>query len=320
MLDEKREYEEYTLPPAPDSPRRLKHCTLGEGGFSGVRRAMTVTARGALFAGGKRVPDAADVERARRALRRWCGFLPEEGEGWLPRYYEQLLLDAGTEQGKSVRGLEEDRKRLLRRDKAGGFPLDAEWSASWGEMLDGSEGGNNRKAVFYDGILADALDAGPLQRRFLVCSGADPFEEVFAGGARIDRRCGGRYFAGDADRILKLAAAFLLGRTNRFQETAQINKRDVTNWTTTNSLAKKTESYALFRYGAENEPLIEDLRRAVFGNACKLRVHPGWLGRYGFAAAGEEELPALREVYRARFGGFAYYADQGGGLPLVRKE
>ena len=32
------------------------------------------------------------------------------------------------------------------------------------------------------------------------------------------------------------------------------------------------------------------------------------------------QLPALREAYRARFGGFAYYADQGGGLPLVRKE
>lgn len=111
MLDEVREYEQYTMAAEnflaaddakeiAESKRRLKYATFLKNKFSGLERAMTIIARRHLFAadGSAAAPEEARIPGCREILKAWCGFshktVPgtEEVADWLPRYLRQVFL------------------------------------------------------------------------------------------------------------------------------------------------------------------------------------------------------------------------------------
>lgn len=104
MLNEYREYAEYTQKPTLESMSfRMKRAHLADG-LSGVARAMTIVARYWLFEDGL-FEDNNEKWKVKEILKLWCGFsdeLPEtltkEGEkqakeiaGWFPKYVLLLL-------------------------------------------------------------------------------------------------------------------------------------------------------------------------------------------------------------------------------------
>ena len=80
---------------------------------------------------------------------------------------------------------------------------------------------NDYKKITYDGIIANAINGGPLSNLVLVCDG-DLFAPI--------RKKKGRLLDADKDRIQKMLVAFLLNRTNANQVSAVINKSDIANW------------------------------------------------------------------------------------------
>lgn len=98
MLDELRDYQSYTTVQTADDPPCLRYCNLANY-LSGIERAMTVVARGALFSGC--FPQgfdrtATDVACAKACLRSWCGLprtskafyrLTRDGQ-WEPMSFE----------------------------------------------------------------------------------------------------------------------------------------------------------------------------------------------------------------------------------------
>ncbi len=78
MLDEIREYEQYTMDvnkfESPDSDNvRLKYFPLIKKDFSGMARALTIIARHHIFPDGV-MTDKFDEDRVQAVLRAWCGF------------------------------------------------------------------------------------------------------------------------------------------------------------------------------------------------------------------------------------------------------
>ena len=135
MLDEVREYEQYTMAAEnflaagegrdmAESTRRLKYATFLKNKFSGLERAMTIIARRHLFAAEE---NAATIEEARipacrEVLKAWCGFTHKAAPGtekvadWLPRYLRQVFLkEALLDCSKLLRETEnmEQRKEFL---------------------------------------------------------------------------------------------------------------------------------------------------------------------------------------------------------------
>ena len=115
MLDEIREYEQYTMDVnkfgSPDSGDvRLKFFSLIKKNFSGLARAMTVIARYHMFPDGV-MTDKFDADRVQAVLRAWCGFnykdeyasyasYIEENklDNWLDRYIRTVFLAPALEQ------------------------------------------------------------------------------------------------------------------------------------------------------------------------------------------------------------------------------
>lgn len=95
MLNELREYEQYTFPVKSGiEEKRLKHKPLCNG-LSGITRAMTVIARKCYFSG----KCEKNVFLTKNTLRVWCGdpkgeqelTEPEISYGWLPEYIVNVL-------------------------------------------------------------------------------------------------------------------------------------------------------------------------------------------------------------------------------------
>ena len=96
MLNEIREYEQYTAPPESLTDKnecRLKYATLIKTQFSGLERAMTIVARRHLPLN----PTEEDTAKVRRLLKVWCGFGKEDEAaecgvcyGWLKKYMVQM--------------------------------------------------------------------------------------------------------------------------------------------------------------------------------------------------------------------------------------
>lgn len=101
MLDEIREYDEYTLPMEhfiDENRRRLKYASFVKDGLSGMERAMTIIARRHLFGDGESLP-AHSADECREVLKAWCGFGFEKAipaaaalAGWAPRYLRHIFL------------------------------------------------------------------------------------------------------------------------------------------------------------------------------------------------------------------------------------
>ncbi len=226
MLNEIQEYKEYTCDITPQMPFRLSYMNL-KNNLGGVRRAMTIIARRALYH-----YDMTE-EEVTKLLNAWCGFKiepPAEGDDsktamfdqltdWLPRYMDEL-------------------KKHIENTESGKKGKDKQSAADKGDQIDGikdlllgkandwnyspffSDGGkNDENTITFTKIIADARFEGPLIERVLVFE-KDPLP------ALVTSKGPG---AGNKKRYLRAIAAYcLLARDDR--KKVHLNYPAFSNW------------------------------------------------------------------------------------------
>ena len=311
MLNEIGEYEQYTLSPEEllaCKNRRLKRYTLIKQDFGGLERAMTIIARHFIFD----TPIGFNENELREILKAWCGFkheaettLPEHFEGWLNNYISRVLL-AETLQGclndenfstdlkaliekisrkpdfdareylkalkdfdsahvdvSQIKNLLEALTKLLNKNKT--------WSKNYFDSLNAK----NFRGITYDKVIANALSAGKLRRRRLVCD-----EELFA-TKRILKKDGKKISAKDKDTVLKMTAEYLLQRRRTEQKFIVTNNADMTNWLLSSvkseDLSAKRDQYML----AGSKEKVFEIGEIIGGiNVIKVKLNPEWASHF----------------------------------------
>ena len=307
MLDEWKEYEQYTADlTAADVPRRMRYDNLTDS-FASVPRAMTIIARRALD--GQNTAER--VGFARGCLQLWCGHaaldeipaaaseedraLQSRLAGWFPRYLALLAADkraAGRE--KAAEKLEKRAAQFAERGKRYDMPeLDA----------DRAEKESDLRAICYESVIADAINAGPLRTRYLVvASGLD--EAALFQGVKMKASDVSSPKLAHAPKwrtqILKLTAMYLLGCCGKARGAVSFKLSDADTYLQTNTAAKEKNEPDLFqRMKLDGEQIFQ---KESFSNAiCRLRASAACLARGGFVLAAEDELQ--------NYPGALYYAD-----------
>ncbi len=162
MIDEKKELEEYTCAIGPQMPRRILYLNFTNK-LAGVKRALVVIARYCLFDKGL------DAEQTIQILKSWCGFIPslpdairemDKGfftriDDWLPKYIIQMEADVASDE-KKIEKIKETTKLLApKKDNWDYDPF----------FADGKR--NDKNALTFTAIVAEALNEGPLRTRVL---------------------------------------------------------------------------------------------------------------------------------------------------------
>lgn len=186
MLNEFLEFEEYTCIINSNTPKRLKWGNLVKD-FSGVRRALTIIARHAYY------EEKMSIDVINHLFNLWCGFenvsikeidnakIFQNVNGWLPNYILSLRKNVDDEEK-----IDNLLKKLESKKDI--------WNRS---VYQNSGKFNDKNSIYFEGIIADAINDGPLQKRYLVLredplKGTDMKPQVLK------------------DRALKLIAAFLI--------------------------------------------------------------------------------------------------------------
>lgn len=95
MLDEIKEFKQYTTLPNEYIKSRLKyHSLIKKGELSGLERAMTIVARGFIF--NENAGTKFDDAKIKECLKAWCGFRTTEAidaKNWLKKYIRQEFLE-----------------------------------------------------------------------------------------------------------------------------------------------------------------------------------------------------------------------------------
>ena len=309
MLDEVREYQEYMELSA---SRRLESKGFEQNCyFSGIGRALTVIARGALFA-----PEASGLETreeraaaARGALLRWCGF-PEDR----PPEKDELLSGPLTDFMSAVypKASDEMRKKLKSKWKQWNVlhPGPRSKASVSGKGRKAKESENDYNAIYFWRILADAMEAGPLKRRYLAVEG-EPFE----GWAlyKEDKQKEGKKLCDYQDAVLKATAAYLLRRSVPGREYAVFSAVDYANWLrkrSPNAFIQTLYSFRLRPPDGERELFLQ--HTVVNDNIVKIRCLPRWVNR--FSLLDEQELDAALSKNPS----LVFYSDGGTGIPLQK--
>lgn len=311
MLDEWKEYEQYTADlTAANAPRRMRYDNLTDS-FASVPRAMTIVARRVLD--GRNTPER--IAFARDCLRLWCGHaelgdgegqiplaeseadcaLQAQLAGWFPRYLALLAADKrSANKEKAAEKLEKKAAQFAVRGTRYDAPeLDA----------DRAEKDSDLRAITYESVIADAINAGPLHTRYLVAaSGLD--EAALFQGVKMKKSDVSSVKLIHAPewrtQILKLTAMYLLGCCGKARGAVSIKLSDADTYLQTNTAAKEKNEPDLFqRMTLDGEQIFQ---KETFSNAiCRLRVSAKWLDRGGFVLATEDELK--------NYPGALYYAD-----------
>ena len=312
MLNELREYEEYTIPVdklAGDG--RLLYDNLKDD-HSGIDRAMTTVARHFLFRNAEKTPGGTedlrpDVGYAQKALKAWCGFLGEEAaeepelqaiNGWLQAYIQHL-----NSQGKGRSGIKDiSGKKTQFSQKL--FTVKTQ-KPSPGTRKNGS--GNNYKKITYERVIADALLLGPLSRYYLICETDELFQRwtVQKNGktVRPEKPNGIK----DVNLLLLLTAACLLGFPTSGRRFVPFNKVDVNNWHNKGKKEDIANAMKTFRFSehgaAPFRPIFE--KQLIGGNTAKVRLDDLWAQQ--FMIVEESRLRAALQEKPGRI----FYSDLG---------
>ncbi len=268
MLNEKAEYLQYTADPSKCT--RLSSLKSGNQTV-GLDRAMLTVARAAAFA-----PDGSfSEEKGIEELQAWCGFTGEES--FLKGFFTQ----------------EKWRKVIL--------PKKYRYEK---DMYSSDLSRNSFREITYERILADAFEAGPLKRYYLVCE-RDFFEDcVFV--CRTEKKKTERslrYVSGknknacnkSVNSILKVTACYLLSKAED-SEIACINQTALVNWGTVSP-----QTFANYFY--ENKPLYR--KENLNSNITLLRMPEKWYKHFSVVESGELSRFPPEE--------YVFWSDNGGG-------
>lgn len=176
---------------------------------------------------------------------------------------------------------------------------------------------NDFKRVTYEKIIADAICAGPLRRRYLVCEKEDlafigyesakkrtyPFSK---GNRKNGTNLWSEPTKKKADLIRKIVSAYLLEQKSRKAEGvveggAPVNLTDIANW-----LAGNTGVDSLSKYTIEGRPLIVS---DSIDNVAVIGIDPQWMKTCGWQVIEEDQL----DKYLTDHPEGIFYSDHGSG-------
>ena len=185
MLNEYLELEAYVKNSKSDKPRIQPNYFTGSFEdvceLNGLEQILTTIARGYLFTYCPREYDINKrIENALYILRKWCGFAYEdsneflrdnsilawfkdfpEADGWLKSYwmyhFDQKKKEKDSKKDKKMSSAKQASKKVL-------------WGKveeKWGKSLNNSYDYQAR-TITYKNVIANVLELGPLQKRYLV--------------------------------------------------------------------------------------------------------------------------------------------------------
>ena len=309
MLNEIRELEQYTADP--DS-KRLKIRYIGQKNLTGIARAMTIIARWCIFDEFKELETAQKISNTKYILSLWLGNLPEEKvkdsylsekygylENWMGKYLESLF------EKKDNPKLREALDSLkIKRDKS-----------IYREYNTGKK--NDRNAVLYEHIIAQAMQLGKLKNRYLVCRNFTGNKSELAAHLTkyaslkpldlkkiTDRR--------SFDNILKITAYYLLAEGKRSDGYKRIVVTDFINWLVTDVRMEKmySKDMCLYKYKQQNLFDKKSAKEKDTNSDQLVRINSQWLEDMGWCLMTEEEL----EAARATNSSLKYFYDEGNKL------
>ena len=324
MLDEKKEFEQYTFSLGESEQKpRLKYGKIAEN-LSGITRAMTVIARKAIFERVSSGEISKDIlALVEKELRVWCGDTSEEPketsegntEGWLRKYFVKFF--SKDLQNKALEALDK---------KYGEWGFEKKLFAKGFEDTEQ----NSFKKLSYEKALADAIVAGPLARYYLVCEkeNLEQLEYKTKKGKKRVLPAKGDWLdktKNNVDLIRKTVATYLLAKKAREEEIQKlvdaglpmqlvgcgeeqytvlvpINKTDLGNWLT----ISRTTKIEIEKFLYEARPLF---RTARGENNVSIAVDAAWMRKCGWRVLPEEEL----EAYLTEHPEAKYFRDLGGG-------
>lgn len=396
MLNEIKEYEQYTYPLDAKHPaKRLKHRALCNE-LSGTARAMTIIARKSI----SEYEGPGRVDHAIRVLQVWCGDPKGDPEtisekieyAWLPNYMIQILGEEKALEFEDYLMKETSLKSFPRykevcslfRDIHADFNFDtirtkskrepylnkakkiSLYSKELGELGDDEGKKNQRKKtssayspvyniikalvvlngrfgtrgykqkmfndnlvrsdkndfrkITYEKIVADAITAGPLKRRYLVCEDANFSEICYCtednkGNVKTSKPfTNSKKKKGEwseptkkkLDLIMKTVAAFLLEQeardaTDQYVGYAPVNLTYISNW-----LASSTKMESLKAYKINGLPIF--MLEPIY-NVAAISIDTNWMQSCGWKIVTEEKLDA----YLAEHPNAIFYSDHGSG-------
>ena len=278
MLNEIKELEEYTCPLDDIHPCRLKWGNIKN--FSSVPRALSVIARYAYY-DCKMGPDEINY-----ILRLWCGFEKDPGKidlekidkedrervsnlcGWLPSYISGLKPQKSRESDHEI---DETRNTIL-------VELEKK-SKVWTRNIFQSSGEKNDiNAIYLDGIIADAVDKGPLKTRYLVFK-KDPADGACGISCKNKTQMGKFH-----DQWLKVIAAVLMGQIEG-SEYSDVDYGSIANWMHTGAAEGKKVGGVIkkikYNFWEKQDYEIISVINVNDSIGKYLRIDPDWLEEYG---------------------------------------
>lgn len=342
MLDEKREYNEYSCNlNAEDAVARLKYSSLSNN-LSGTDRAMTIIARHFIFENGplNRKNKEEQIKRARNALRLWCAIPSEDMQ-------EQGLQTEAVEDTKKqnsqahspadmqmqcsgTKAFEEERRLNCWMYRYLNEYLPVKSGSDCSKIINEFKEKRKKyeeslyeqigfKSITFEREIAKAMRTGPLKRYYLAAQHPclDENRKPVKGLELYSQENKGIKNA--SDLMLKLTAALLLEEKNVRKISAQAkegtafrkyNNKDLANWCILNKI-KGPEHIDKTRYKGKSA-IIRKINEKGEDTAYA-RLDPKFLKDFGWRILEENELDEFLDKNPDGI----FYSDQGSGKELA---
>lgn len=307
MLDEIREYQEYTCNPLAKEGIRLNPKILfDKGHFNGLGRALTTIAREELDKRGYfglQDEDFTIVDAVICALKEWLGFIQEGEEtisqynSWMKKYYNAHKEDASVEWDKFVKSRKSQYGKGLFTEKT----LPEKTLPEKDTKLE----------VTYDKVVADAIYQGPLKRYYLICKKG--FEQDLYKKSKNDfvKQLNPK-LATDSrliDNVLRLICVYLIKKEYTGNTSNNVNLTDVAHWAQNKSI-NHGGYYDGLKY-KKRKNLI--LSKTIGKNYTKKSLCKDFMETYDFKIIEASEFSGIEE-------GYTFFSDQGAGIPLAENK
>ena len=303
MLDEFREYKEYTCDIDDEKPIRFDTRTfLHNNELRGLSRALKIIARKELQDRGYFEQECNDrekiIEEVKNVLIRWTGFSDGLNDSCLKQYYSYLLKKYYDEYKPD----EEISQEEIQKKKTKQYRV---------KVFDDSSntGKNNYKMTTFDNSVADAIAEGPLHRYYLVCrKGADKL--LNNNGRMLDpsQKKNGEQI----DAIFKLIALYLIQKRITGNTYNYVNNAELGNWTHKYAITKDDYFKSKGKILKYKDKEISQSIKTLSGNVSKIQICPEYLEAGQFRIVEEKDFNGVEE-------GFTFYSDQGAGKKLAEK-
>ena len=223
MLDEIKEYQEYTCNPLLREGVRLNADILfDKGHFNGLGRALTIIAREEMEKRGYfdlQEEDMTIIEEVVCTLKEWLGFIQEDEEtiskydSWMKKYYNDHNENVSSDWDKFVKSRKSQYSKRLFTER----------------ILTEKD---TKLEVTYDKVIADAIFQGPLKRYYLICKKG--FEQDLYKKSKNDsaKKLNPK-LATDSrliDNILRLICVYLIKKNYTGNISNNVNLTDLAHW------------------------------------------------------------------------------------------